>query len=124
MIRLVASTVLAVFVGLIVAGGFTCDGQDEATNCCCAQASSPVGSAAAKLCCETVCGKKTSDVPSTPPASTTATLTPALPVATVRVEPFDVVLATAIPVELKSVERAVAHQDPPEVFLHKATFLI
>jgi hypothetical protein len=124
MIRLVASTVLAVFVGLIVAGAFTCDGKRDAPNCCCAQADSPMGSPAAKLCCETVCGKKTSDVPSTPPASMTATLIPALPIAEIRVEPFDAGVAAATPVALKSVERAVAHQDPPEVFLRKATFLI
>ena len=124
MIRLVASTVLAVFAGLILAGGFTCDGKSGSANCCCAQANSPVGSAAAKLCCETVCGKTTSDVPATPPDALTATLVPALPVAKVRVEPLDEILVTAIPVTLKSVERAVAHQDPPDVFLRKATFLI
>ena len=124
MTRLVASTVLAVFAGLMVAGAFTCDGKTDAPNCCCAQASSPVASAAAKLCCETVCGKKTSDVPSTPPASMTAALIPALPLAEIRVEALDEVLAAALPVALKSVEESVAHQDPPELYLQKATFLI
>jgi hypothetical protein len=123
MSRLVASTVLAVFVSLILAGGLTCDGKSDAPNCCCAQASSPVGSAAAKLCCETVCGKTTSDVPSTPPSSMIATLIPALPVVKLRVEPFDETIATAVPVALKSVEASVAHQDPPELYLQYATFL-
>jgi len=123
MTRFVASTVLAVFVGLIGAGAFTCDGKTDAPNCCCAQANSPVGSAAAKLCCETTCGKKTNDVPSTPPLLA-ATLIPALPVAEVRVEPLDEVLAAALPVTLKSVEESVAHQDPPDLYLQKATFLI
>jgi hypothetical protein len=124
MLRLVASTMLAVFAGLILAGAFTCDGKSDAPNCCCALASSPVGSPAARLCCETVCGKKTSDVPSTPPSSITAALIPAVPVATIRVEALDALLAITVPVALKSVEESVAHQDPPEVYLRKATFLI
>jgi hypothetical protein len=124
MIRLVASTLLAVFVGLIVAGGMTCDADSGSTNCCCAQAGSPVGSLAAKLCCETVCGHETSDVPATPPDPVTATLLPALPVARIRVDPFDSLLAAAVPVALKSIEVSLAHQDPPELYLRKATFLI
>lgn len=83
-----------------------------------------MASPAAKLCCETVCGKETSDVPSTPPAALAATLIPAVPVAEIRVELFDDVRATRVPVALKSVEASVAHQDPPELFLQKATFLI
>ena len=115
--------VLAVFASLLLAGTALCDGKTEKSNCCCALAKAPVGSAAAKLCCETVCGEESSDTPSTPPETLTSVLILALPIAAVRVEPVDEQLAAALPVTLKSVERAVAHQAPPALYLQNATFL-
>jgi hypothetical protein len=123
MSRLIASAVLVVFASLLLAGTALCDGKTDMPNCCCALASAPVGSAAAKLCCETVCGKEANETPSTPAETLTSAMTPALAVAAVRVEPFYDMLPAALPVALKSVERAVAHQDPPALYLRKATLL-
>jgi hypothetical protein len=111
------------FASLLVAGSGLCDGTSGAPNCCCALAKAPVGAAAAKLCCETVCGEETNETPSTPPETLTSVLIAALPVAAVRVEPVDSLLGTALPVALKSVEASVTHQDPPALYLQNATFL-
>jgi len=121
--RLVASVVAFALAGLVTAGGAVCAGPG-ATNCCCELGGRPVSSPVMKMCCELVCGKKAGDAPATPADTSTALSPPDLPAVTVRVEPFDEAQAASVPVALKSVCSAVAKQDPPDLYLQKATFLI
>ena len=123
MSRLVASAVLVAFASLLLAGTALCDGKTEISNCCCALAKAPLGAAAAKLCCETVCGEETNETPSTPAETLTSVIIPALPVAAVRVGSVGELLGTALPVARKAVESSVAHQNPPALYLQNATFL-
>ncbi len=122
--RCIASVLGLVLASLFAMGGVVCAGMPDPTSCCCAIAGTPLASPLARMCCETACHEKTNDTPSTPSQAAVQGITPSLPSTPVCVESSEQTLNTLIPVTLKSADTAVAHQDPPVLYIRKQTFLI
>jgi hypothetical protein len=145
MLRRIAALLLVLLMaGQALAGAVVCgidalhnkfDGSSEmsypmqgegecAEMACCALGKSPIGSVAAMVCCELICGESTGGAQFnfTPPL-----LLLAPPVITHRASTphsLSAESANAFSVFLKSADNALLAQDPPDLFLANSTFLI
>lgn len=123
----VSLALVLAFLGLFVADAATSGVRAAGASCCCALANAPVGFSAAKLCCQSLCGKDTGDTPATPVETSAQPLVLALPAHASRVNALAVLEtppASLVPVWVQAMERSAVHQDPPAVYLLTSAFLI
>lgn len=125
--RLGAILIVLAFATPTLAGGFVCGQGDHSSAgemACCRLAKSLAASPTAVVCCEVVCGESTGGSLGTQSEKAASLQVPAPPVAPLRVDSFDSLLAVVIPVSLKASSTALLRRDPPALFLHNTAFLI
>ncbi len=128
--RLAALFIVLAFASQTLAGGFACDGDDRNSAsgmACCAQAKSANPSPVAMLCCQTVCGEPTSEMPG--PQSETPTggqQVPAPPVAVIDnfVASLKLPLAIAASLYKDRADALLLDLDPPALYIRNSAFLI
>lgn len=139
---LAALTMVLIIASQALAGGISCgidllnksvdstnetacpmqSGGDCDDMACCTQGKSPTGSAAAKVCCDVICGESTggSQFDFTP-----QTLSFAPPIVRYRTIEFDSLNTdSAFSVFFRSSENDLLSQHSPDLFLKNSTFLI
>jgi hypothetical protein len=142
--RMAALLMVLLFAGQAMAGGIVCSldainnglspnneaacPMEGTTDCdemaCCALGTSPTGSMAAMICCETVCGESTSGAQFN---FTPQTITLAPPVVAIRVislVSLDETATSTASVSMRSAENHRLHYHPPAIFLSHSAFLI
>ncbi len=132
LLTIFAGNVVASFSYLKVGTQDTCchnvgvSESQEKQNCsmaCCVQGKSPIGSPAAKLCCDTTCGgNNSSDSPSHPdnpsqiPSPSSSCITVILPTNRSSLE--------KLLISTKFLEKAFLYSQPTELYLQNSAFLI
>ncbi|HZS04782.1 MAG TPA: hypothetical protein VFD58_08100 [Blastocatellia bacterium] len=123
--RLAAFFLTILFTGHALAGGMVCGAGNhqpaDETACCCTQSDSVAASPAAKLCCESRCGKPVNDGQQAPQEHAQ------LPSSSLNIgchPSLNYAAATADDVLVKSAEALLLERHPPPLFLSCSSLLI
>jgi len=124
MVSRLASAGLAISLALLFAASAVVCPQTNGEPCCCAPPAAESGLSSPAGCCQSACRQSPVRSAPGPIESSAASPSPELSVPPARGCSLDASSAASVPVALKTIAAAVASQDPPEVFLQKASFLI